>query len=343
MKTISTIGIDLAKNSLHLFAVDEHGKKQISRKMTKTKLFQFLSNTKPCLIGLEACAGSHYVARRIKELGHEVKLMAPQYVRPYVKTNKNDAADAEAICEAVTRPNMRFVAIKNRNHLDLQAIHRLREQQIKLRTSMVNCIRGLLMEHGITINKGIRNVKPALLELLRSDDHELSELFVEILQRHYQAILRLDEAVEYYDKKIEDLSRSSEGIKRLKNIPGVGPIIASAFFSTVVDFSIFKNGRHFAAWLGLVPRQHSTGGRTVLLGISKRGDGYLRKLLVHGARASLRWADKRSENDRLARWGLKVQSRVGVTSKTIVAMANKMARIIWAMMTKELDYIPAGI
>ena len=287
------------------------------------------------LIAMEACGGAHHVARNLVIEGHEVKLIAPKFVKPFVKSNKNDAKDAEAIAEAVRRPNMRFVGIKSVEQQDIQSIHRVREGFIKRRTATANEIRGLLLEYGITIPQGIQQLKKILPNILSGNDSNLTLNFKEILQELYSELLRCFEKVEHYNKKLKNIYDSNEDCKRLGGIDGVGIITATALVASVGDPNVFKNGREFSAWLGLTPRQHSTGGKTILLGISKRGDKYIRKNLVHGCRSVVYHANNKL--DRRSRWINKKLETKGA-NKTAVAVANKTARAIWVVLAKKEEY-----
>jgi len=260
-----------------------------------------MANLAACAVAMEACGSANYWARLFRSYGHEVKLIAPQFVKPCVKSNKNDTADAEAICEAAQRPNMRFVSIREVEQQDLQSLHRMRSMAVSGRTALINQIRGLLQEYGIEIAKGSGQLFTQLPLILEEADNGLSPLFRELLSDLYEELTHLDKRVNRYDKKIAYISQQDKDAKRLQTIPGVGPIIATALVAAIgKSVANFKNGRELAAWLGLVPRQHSTGGRNQLLGISKRGDSYLRNLLIHGARSVLRCIDKKT--DRRSVW-----------------------------------------
>jgi len=331
IKLISVLGIDLAKNVFHLHGVDEHGKTVFRKKISRNKLLEFIVQLPSCLIGMEACGGSHYWARKFIAMGHDVKLMNPKFVKAYVKSNKNDAIDAEAICEAVQRPNMRFVPVKSIEQQDIQAIHRLREQTIKNRTALGNQIRGLLMENGVVVSRGITSLGRAIPEILQDADNDLSDMFRELLSKKADSLQQLNEEVAHYNNQLEQLSSHSEVCRRLMTIPGIGSLIATTILAAAGDASVFHSGREMAAWLGIVPRQYSTGGKVRLMGISKRGDAYLRKMIIHGARSVIRFADKK--DDRLKRWATGVKERRGKNIAT-VALANKMVRIAWVMITR---------
>lgn len=329
---LSACGIDLAKAVFQVHGVDLHGKPCLRKQLRRAEMLTFFAKLEPCLIGMEACSGAHYWARKLSEMGHTVRLMAPQFVKPYVKTNKTDAADAEAICEAVTRPNMRFVAIKTEEQQALLAIHRARQGFVKARTAQANQIRGLLGEFGIVIPQGICHVSPRLATLADASGGQLPGSFCNLLQRLDDNLKELDRQVKELEQQIRLWHEQSEASRRLAEIPGIGPITASALVATIGDARCFKNGRQLAAWMGLVPRQHSSGGKPVLLGISKRGDCYLRTLLVHGARAVIRHAEHKVEH--AANW---LGRLLGRRNKNVaaVALTNKNARMVWALLMHD--------
>lgn len=288
---------------------------------------------------MEACGSAHYWARRFQAMGHEVQLISPQYVKPFVKSNKNDSNDAEAIAEAASRPTMRYVAPKTVEQQDIQMVHRVRSLLVKERTAQINQIRGLLAEYGITIPQTAGAARHALPAILENADHELAPLGQEIFADLYGRLLELDERIARYDQRLQVIAQNNDACRRLEQVRGVGPITASAILATVGDVHAFKNGRQLAAWLGLVPGQHSSGGKDRLLGISKRGDAYLRTLLIHGARAVvLHCAHK---TDALSRWVNQIRARRG-TNVAAVALANKTARTIWAMLAPNMEYQPAA-
>jgi transposase len=336
---IKRIGIDLAKQVFQVHGVDGQEKAILRRKLPRAKMLTYFQKLPPCLIGMEACSSAHYWGRELQKMGHTVKLMAPQFVKPYVKSNKNDANDAEAICEAVARPTMRFVAIKSIEQQDIQAVHRIRSELVQQRTAKVNQIRGLLGEYGLVVGQRIDVLRKALPLILEDAENGLTIDFRTLLEGLQQDLITLDERVDDMDKKIKLLASSNEDAKRLQQIPGIGPITATALISAIGDGKQFKRGRDLAAWLGLTPRQHSSGGKDRLLGISKRGDAYLRTLLIHGARAVLKVAG--NKEDPRSRW---IQNLCGRRNKNIaaVALANKNARIVWALLTKKTDFLPEG-
>jgi transposase len=335
---MSVLGIDIAKRLFHAVGMNERGTIVFRKRLSRHDLIPFIAKLPPVLIGMEACGGAHYWARRFREYGHEVKLMAPQFVKPYVKSNKNDSRDAEAIAEAVTRPTMRFVPIKGLDQQDIQALHRVRERLMGERTALVNEVHGLLHEYGIVIPKGVAKFRQAVVSKLESAKDKLSALSQEMFWKLVEEFAALEKQLAYYQEKLEALATTHPECQRLMTIPGIGPLTATALLAAVSEASAFKNGRQFAAWLGLVPRQYSTGGKERLLGISKRGDSYLRKLLIHGARATLRWVGHKT--DRRSQWIRQLVERRG-KNRTAVAVANKNARIVWALLTSHQAYEPA--
>lgn len=337
-RVITFVGIDLAKRSFHLHAADERGERVLSKALTRKRLPGFIAQLPPCTIAMEACGSAHHWARTFRAYGHEVRLIAPQFVKPFVKSNKNDAADAEAICEAVQRPTMRFVAVKNIEQQDIQAIHRLRSLAVGQRTALINQTRGLLLEFGLEVAQGRAALQRRLPEILEDAENGLSERFRAELGRLYEELQHVNERVTHYDVQIDQIAKDNAQVQALIQLPGVGAKGATALLAAVgEDPSLFKNGRGLAAWLGLVPRQHSTGGKDRLLGISKRGDVYLRQLLIHGARAVLRCADRK--DDPLSRWATALKARRHANVAT-VALANKLARMAYAILTTGQMYDP---
>lgn len=336
---INTIGIDLAKEVFQVHAVDARGHVVLKKKLKRKEMATFFANLTPCLIGIEACSSSHYWARKLQSLGHQVKLMAPQFVKPYVKANKNDAADAEAICEAVTRPSMRFVGVKSVEQQTVLATHRVRSLLVAERTAMVNQTRGLLGEFGLIAPKGVHALRSHLPDILEDAENELTPEMRELITIMSDRISSITEKLDELELKIKEGNKRNDLISKLLSIPGIGPLTASAMIATIGDFKEFKNGRELAAFLGVVPRQHSSGGKQNLLGISKRGDGYLRTLLIHGARSVIRYAESKQDKNP---W---LVNLIGRRNKNIaaVALANKNIRIIWAMMTKGTDFNPVHI
>jgi len=332
---VTVLGIDLAKNSFHLYGINENGNKVLSKKLTRAKLTPFIAQMPVCLIAIEACGGANYWKRVFERYGHTVKMMSPQFVKPYVKSNKSDAIDAEAICEAVQRPNMRFVPCKSIEQQDIQSLHRIRSQLVARRTAQANQIRGLLLEYGVVIPQGICYVRKEIPSILENADNELTLLFRALLNDLYEEMVHLDERVESLEDELKKVSRDNINCQRLLTIPGIGLLSATALIAAIGDISVFKSGRELAAWLGLVPRQHSTGGKPTLLGISKRGDTYIRTLLIHGGRSITRLAEK--HQDKRSQWISRLEQRRG-NNIAAVAVANKNARIAWVLLTKEINF-----
>ena len=332
---ITTIGMDLAKNVIQVHGIDEQGKVVLKKQLRRHRVASFFANLPVCLVGMEACGGAHHWARQLEKSGHRVKLMAPQFVKPYVKTNKNDAADAEAICEAVSRPNMRFVPVKNGEQQAVLSLHRARQGFVKARTAQANQIRGLLAEYRIVVPQGIIHIAKRLPAILEDGENELPGTFRQLLARLGDHLKELDRQVVELEKQIQRWHRESEASRKLAEIPGIGPLSASALVATIGDAKQFENARQLAAWLGLVPRQHSSGGKPMLLGISKRGDAYLRTLLIHGARSVVRVAERKDDGGQS--WLVQL---IGRRHKNVaaVALANKNARIVWALLAHDRDY-----
>jgi transposase len=336
--TITTLSIDLAKHVFHVLGADRRGRIVLRKKLTRKRLAQFVGSSGPCVIGMEACAGAHYWARRFDSMGHTVRLMHPRFVKPYVKTNKNDFNDAEGILEAVGRPTMRFVPVNTPEQQDVQALHRVRRRLVKQRTALTNQIHGLLHEYGIALPRGRASVRSALPALLEDASNELTPTMRRLLAGCYEELCALAPRIETLADEIKAVSRAHEECQRLSAIEGYGPLTSTALSAAVGDARTFKNGRQMAAWLGLVPKQASTGGRTVLLGISKRGDPYLRTLLIEGAMSAVRAAA--TKDDARSRWINALRARRGVKIAA-VAVANKNARIAWALLAKGRSYCAA--
>jgi transposase len=337
---ITTSGIDVAKSVFQVHGVDERGEVVLRRQLRRSQLLLFFSRLEPCLIGMEACASSHYWARKLTALGHTVRLMAPQFVKPYRKNDKNDGNDAEAICEAVQRPSMRFVPVKSPEQQAELAVHRIRRRLMAERTALLNQIRGLLGEFGLVLAQGANQVRSKLPTLLDDYSESLPALAVELFRELYEELVSAEQRIGAYDRRVERLYRANPVCQRLGQQEGIGALTATAFVATVAHAAQFKNARQCAAWLGLVPRQDSTGGKTRLLGISKRGDAYLRTLLVHGARSAMRHTPKR--NDPKSRWVEQLRKRRG-ENIAAVALAAKHARILWALMVRgECSAQPAN-
>jgi transposase len=338
---MTTVGLDLAKNVFQVHGVNEHGKPALKKQLKRGQVADFFANLPVCLIGMEACGSAHHWARKLQSFGHTVRLMAPQFVKPYVKSNKNDAADAEAICEAVARPNMRFVPIKSIEQQSVLALHRVRQSFVKARTAQANQIRGLLGEFGLIIPQGIANIAKRVPELIEDASNELTGSFRLLVDRLMDHLKELDKQVVELEGQIKAWHRASDVSCKLEKVPGIGPITASALVATIGDAKNFDGGRQVAAWLGLVPRQHSSGGKPTLLGMSKRGDSYLRTLLIHGARSVIFRAQQEADK---SSWLHKLLERRN-PNVAAVALANKNARIVWALLANDRefrsDYTPA--
>lgn len=343
MNEHNIIGIDLAKNSFSICVMNKVGR--VLKRYNNVKRPQLLTrimNGHKGVVAMEACGGSNYWARSFESCGFETRIIAAQFVKPFVKSNKNDEIDAEAICEAASRPQMRFVTTKSEEQQDIQNLHRIRERLLKSRTALSNEIRGLLLEYGIVIPQGICHVRTKLIGLLEERKEAHSTLWLETFRKLHEEFCSLDESIEHYGKRIKAIAHSNKTCLRLLAIPGIGEIIATAIFAAAGDAATFRNGREFSAWLGLTPGQHSTGGKPRLGGISKRGDKYLRKLLIQGARSLAIAAErKRNHKDPLKRtlnqtekWLFEVGKRRG-SSRAVVALANKTARRMWKVLRGE--------
>ena len=332
--TIKVSELDIAKDVFQVNCVNEMGEVVIRRRLRRSQVIGFFESLPPCLVGMEACATAHYWARELVALGHDVRLMPPRFVKPFVKSQKNDAADAEAICEAVQRPTMRFVPIKSTEQQAALLLHRTRDLLIRQRSSLISSIRAHFAEFGIVTNHRIRDIE-RLLRLLTDSTTRLPMLAREMLEVLAAQLRDVAARVSAVEAKLLAWHRSSEVSRRLATIPGVGPITASAIAATVVDANQFSSGRQFAAWLGLVPQQRSSGGKERLGGISKRGDGYLRRLLIHGARAIVGWRKRSARTTDYWIGGLLNRRHMNVAT---VALANKSARVAWALMKYECEY-----
>jgi transposase len=334
------VGIDLAKNVFQVHGVDRGEKHVWCRRLRREEWINVVrERTEPgCEIGMEACGSAHHWAREMQRLGYKVKLIAPQFVKPYVKSNKHDAADAEAICEAMARPGMRFVPVKTVEQQDIQAMHRVRASLIEQRSAKGNQIRGLVAEYGLVAPKELLHLRRALPRWLENEGNGLTLRFRWLLRGLKDELAALDERIAELDREIEQIAKSEPAAKRLMELRGVGPIIATAMLATVGDGRQFRNGRQMSASIGLTPKQHSSGGKERMLGISKRGDAYLRSLLIHGARAVIRTA--RAKDDPLSRWVIRIADRRH-PNVAAAALANKTTRIAWAMLSRGTDYQPA--
>ena len=335
MKQITTIGLDLAKQVFQVHAAAADGSPIFNRKLRRAEVLRFFEKTPACLVGMEACGSAHYWARKLTEFGHTVRLMAPQFVKPYVKTNKSDRNDAEAICEAVARPNMRFVPVKTAEMQAVLSLHRARQGFVKARTAQANQIRGLLAEFGMVIPKGLGHIARRLPEILEDGENALPAMMRQLIARLGEQLKELDRQVGELERQIKLWHRENEQSRKLEEIAGIGPITASAFVATVGDAKSFKNARQVPAWLGMVPRHEGTGGRATLGPISKRGDVYLRTMLIHGARSVIAQIERKP--DQADGWLKKLLAR---RNKNIaaVALAAKNARTAWALLAHERSY-----
>jgi len=332
---VTAIGLDLAKDVFQLHGVDSDGRVVLKKQLKRAQLAAFFANLEPCLVGMEACAGAHHWARKLRAMGHDARLMAPQFVKPYLKSQKNDAADAQAICEALLRPSMRFVALKSVDQQSVLALHTSRSGFVKARTALVNQVRGLLAEFGVVLPKRLAALHAGVPQLLQDLDNELTALMRQLLSSLYEQVCHLDELIAKMELQIRQWASCDESAKRLQQIPGIGPITASALVASLGDVQQFDNGRQVSAWLGLVPRQHSSGGKNVLLGITKRGDSYLRTLLIHGARSVMQAAQRRKEGPPAWLSALLGRKHPNIVA---VALANRNARIAWALLAHKREY-----
>lgn len=333
MKEITTIGLDLAKSVFQVHGVNDLGEVVMRKRLRRGQVLAFFADLPPCLVGMEACATAHYWGRELRALGHEVRLMPPQYVKAYVKRNKNDAADAEAICEAVRRPSMRFVPVKSAAQQSALLMHRGRDLLVRQRTMLANALRGHLAEFGLTAAQGLHNVAGLIAVVRDATDERVPDMARQVLQVIAKQIVELDTRIGAIEVQIMAWHKSNPMSQRLASIPGIGTIIATAIAATVAEPGAFRSGREFAAWLGLVPRQNSTGGKARLGGISKRGDSYLRRLLINGSHAVL----LRSKAGKADPWLIALRRR-RPRLVAAVAVANKTARIAWAVMSKQETY-----
>jgi transposase len=336
---VHVLGIDLAKNVFQLHGVDRKGRCVLVRRVRREVLLSVIEQLAPCLIGIEACTGAFYWQRQFEKYGHTVKIIAPQYVKPFVRRQKTDSNDAEAICTAVQQPNMRFVPTKTLEQQDIQALHRARQRLVNHRTALISQMRGLLLDRGVAIGVSATRARSMIPKILNEESDDLSSLTREIIASLYDFMLQIDARIRFFDRKIDAIFKESEACQRIAQISGVGPKTATAMIAAIGDGSDFKNGRHLAAWLGLVPRQHSSGDRRVMLGISKRGSQHLRTLLVHGARAVVRTAVRKK--DPRSTWVNELRERRGHNRAT-VAVANKNARVIWAVLRTGEPYRAAA-
>ncbi|HAG75275.1 MAG TPA: IS110 family transposase, partial [Thauera sp.] len=330
---VTTFGLDLAKNVFQLHWVEPQTGEVKRRALKRDQMIKFFAQRSASVVAMEACGSAHYWARKLIELGHEARLIAPQFVRPFVRSNKTDAADAQAIWEAAQRPERRFVAVKSVHQQAVLMLHRVREQRVKMRTMQINQLRGLLYEFGVILPAGRHKAMTQVAQALAQLEDTLPAMALEVLREQCASIEALSAQIEEIERKLAAWRKEDEAAKRLMQVPGVGLLTATAAVATVGDAKVFSSGREFAAFLGLVPRQSGTGGRVKLLGISKRGDGYLRRLLIHGARAVITHAKARDP------WVEALLARRPLNA-VVVALANKMARTIWALLAHGRYYEP---
>jgi transposase len=334
---ISVLGIDIGKNIFSLVGLDVAGRVVLRRRAKRETVIALAAKLPPCIVAMEACCGAHHLGRVFAAHGHETRLMSPEYVRPYVKAQKNDDRDAEGIAEAATRPTMRFVALKSQDQPDLQTLHRARDRLVGERTALINQLRAILLERGVVVAKGKRNLKTFLASLSEgTDDHGLSMRMRSLIVDMHAQWMELNRRIRGFDAEFLTFLRQSEDARLLGTIPGVGPLIASALVAAIGTGEAFEHGRDLAAWLGLTPRQATTNGKPKLLGIRKRGDRYLRRALIHGARAAL--PQVAEYNTSLGRWLKNLLGRVH-KNVAIVALANRLARIAWTVLRRKQPFL----
>jgi transposase len=332
---IHSIGIDLGKTTFHLVALGAAGQVLMKKKFTQKQLLAYTANLVSSMIGLEACSGAHFLGRALRAQGHDVRLIPAQFVKPFVKSNKNDFVDAEAIAEAVGRKNMRFVPIKTDDQLDLQAIHRVRDRLVSRRTAVINQIRAFLLERGLVFAQKPAKLKAVMVDVLENAENGLTPMMRHLIGMLWEEWKTVEQQIDKLNDELERISAADAGCARIRKIPGIGPVVATAIVAAIGNGAAFRKGRDFAAWLGVVPRQYSTGGKARLLGISKRGNAYLRKTLIHGARAAV----LRIKRDRvpIGAWLDRLDARAP-KNIVVVAMANKLARIAWAVLSSGNEY-----
>lgn len=332
---IKTVGIDIGKTWFHLVACNRAGKPVVRHKFNRGRLAEFIANLPQCLIGMEACPGSQHLARKFQRSGHDVRLIAPKFIKAYLKSQKNDFNDAEAIAEAVSRPTMRFVAVKSDEQLDLQALHRIRERLIGQRTAAINQIRAFLIEYGVPVKEGRASLRRELPDILEDGENGVSPRMRQLIATLYHHWQSLEALIAEQTHEIEVIAKRSDDCRRLVTVPGIGPLSATALVAAVGNGAMFSKGRELAAWLGLVPQQHSTGGKSKLLGIGKRGNRYVRMLFIHGARSCLKHMNR--DNHELGPWMTTLEQRAH-RNVVAIALANKMARIAWVVLARQQVY-----
>lgn len=330
-RAAAVYGVDLGKNLFHVVGLDERGAVVQRVKFRRDTVLAFFARASPSLVGMEACPGSQWLARKLQAMGHTVRIVPAQFVKPFVKSQKNDTIDAEAIAEAVTRPTMRFTQVRTTEQIDLQALHRIRDQLVSSRTRLINQARAFCLEYGVAIRQGTGVFRSDLPRVIADDTNGISAAMRVMLSEIFEDVARVDQRINSVTRQIEALADREDKARRLMTIPGIGPLAATAILAAVGDGRQFRRARDLAAWLGLVPREHSTGGKTTLLGISKRGNRYVRKLLVHGARSCVTHLNR--TRDRIGSWLDALQNRMHV-NKVTVALAAKIARIAWAVLTR---------
>jgi transposase len=335
---IHSVGIDLGKTTFHLVALGAAGKVLVRKKFTQKQLLAYTANMPTSLIGLEACSGAHFLGRALRKQGHDVRLIPAQFVKPFVKSNKNDFIDAEAIAEAVERKNMRFVPIKTDDQLDLQAIHRVRDRLIARRTAVINQLRAFLLERGLVFARTPAKLKAAMADILENAESDLTPRMRNLIDGLWSEWKLVEQQIEELNDELERISVADAGCTRIRKIPGIGPV-ATAIVAAIGNGAAFRKGREFAAWLGIVPRQYSTGGKAKLFGISKRGNAYLRRILIHGARAAVLHIKR--DRAPIGAWLDALDARAH-KNVVVVAMANKLARIAWAVLSSGNEYRPVA-
>jgi len=335
---LTRIGMDIAKHVFQLHGVDEHGRTVLRKTLGRARVLEFFAQLKPCEAGMEACGGAHYWARELTRLGHTVRLVSAHKVKPYVDGNKNNHHDAAAICEAMSRPRMRFVQPKSLAQQDMQSLHRARAMLVRERTALANQMRGILHEYGIVVPQGFTPLRRVAAELLASDDRGLTPVLREIVAESLSRLKFIEQRAADYQRRIERMCQQDERCMRLRAVEGIGPLSATALVASIGNGREFNNGRHFSAYLGVVPGHSNTGNKTVMLPITKRGSRYLRTLLIHGGRSAVYAARRRS--DPKSRWLNRLKAKSGA-NVAAVALANKNARIAWALLRYGEEYRPA--
>lgn len=329
-KEAAVFGVDIGKNVFHVVGIDASGAPIQRASFRRDTLLQFFERAKPTVVGMEACPGSQWLARKIKAFGHKVRIVPARFVKPYVKSNKNDIIDAEAIAEAVSRPTMRFVEVRSPEQIDLQALYRVRDRMVAQRTRLICQMRAFCLEYGVAMHQGVGKFKADLPKVLANEENDLTPAMRKLLAGLFEDVRQLEARISEISREIEATAAADDTARRLMTIPGIGPLAATALLAAAGNGRQFRKARDMAAWLGLTPREHSTGGKTTLLGISKRGNAYLRRLLIHGSRSCLLHLDR--SRDRLGGWLGRLQSRMH-NNKAVVALAAKVARIAWVVMT----------